>query len=58
MRYIPHTEDEVRDMLSVIGVPELDALVPSVEMGHELIPESIETIATRAERTLRWLRSE
>ncbi len=30
MRYIPHTEDEVRDMLSVIGVPELDALFDSI----------------------------
>jgi glycine dehydrogenase subunit 1 len=34
LRYIPHTDDEIRHMLSVVGVPTVDAL-------FEAIPESL-----------------
>src|SRR5688572_17891848 len=30
MRYLPHTEDEVREMLAAIGKPSLDALFESI----------------------------
>lgn len=33
MRYLPHTEDEVREMLAAIGKPSLDALFESIPPG-------------------------
>jgi glycine dehydrogenase subunit 1 len=40
MRYLPHTDNEIQDMLGVIGVPSLDALfepVPSVARFNGLL---------------------
>jgi glycine dehydrogenase subunit 1 len=36
MRYLPHTEDEVREMLQKIGAPSLDALFDDVPAPYRL----------------------
>jgi glycine dehydrogenase subunit 1 len=36
MRYLPHTEDEIRSMLQTIGVPSIDALFEDVPAGYRL----------------------
>ncbi|MBN8609838.1 MAG: aminomethyl-transferring glycine dehydrogenase subunit GcvPA [Deltaproteobacteria bacterium] len=36
MRYLPHTEDEIRSMLATIGVPSLDALFDDVPTANRL----------------------
>ncbi|GAB4215777.1 MAG: aminomethyl-transferring glycine dehydrogenase subunit GcvPA [Sandaracinaceae bacterium] len=36
MRYLPHTEEEIRSMLQTIGVPSLDALFEDIPAGHRL----------------------
>lgn len=36
MRYLPHNESEIRDMLSRIGVPDLDALFAPIPGSHRL----------------------
>lgn len=33
MRYLPHTEDEIREMLAAIGKPSLDSLFESIPAG-------------------------
>ncbi|HEU5073722.1 MAG TPA: glycine dehydrogenase, partial [Polyangiaceae bacterium] len=33
MRYLPHTDDEIREMLAAIGKPSLDALFESIPPG-------------------------
>ncbi len=43
MRYLPHTDSEIRDMLHAIGVPDIDALFaqipPSGRLGRPLALE-------------------
>ncbi len=36
MRYLPHTDDEIRSMLQTIGVPSVDALFEDVPAAHRL----------------------
>jgi len=36
MRYLPHTEDEIRQMLAKIGVPSIDALFDPIPASHRL----------------------
>jgi glycine dehydrogenase subunit 1 len=36
MRYLPHTEDEIRSMLATIGLPSLDALFEDVPTANRL----------------------
>jgi glycine dehydrogenase subunit 1 len=36
MRYLPHTEDEIRSMLEAIGVPSVDALFEPIPEAHRL----------------------
>ncbi len=36
MRYLPHTEDEIRSMLQTIGLPSLDALFDDVPTANRL----------------------
>jgi glycine dehydrogenase subunit 1 len=36
MRYLPHTDDEIRAMLERIGVPDLDALFAPIPEGYRL----------------------
>ncbi|MCS6799699.1 MAG: aminomethyl-transferring glycine dehydrogenase subunit GcvPA [Myxococcota bacterium] len=36
MRYLPHTPDEIREMLARIGVPSIDALFDSIPAGARL----------------------
>ena len=42
MPFIPHTEDDTRDMLKVIGAPDLDALFD--EIPTELLIDSLEDV--------------
>lgn len=36
MRYLPHTDQEIRDMLAAIGVPSIDALFEPIPEGARL----------------------
>src|SRR4051812_43164180 len=36
MRYLPHTPEEIRDMLQAIGVPSIDALFEPIPVGSRL----------------------
>ena len=36
MRYLPHTESELRAMLERIGVPDIDALFAPIPESHRL----------------------
>jgi glycine dehydrogenase subunit 1 len=36
MRYLPHTDDEIREMLATIGVPSIDALFDDIPASHRL----------------------
>ena len=42
MPFIPHTKDDTRDMLKVIGAPDLDALFD--EIPTELLIDSLEGV--------------
>ena len=49
-RYIPHTEDDVRQMLAAIGVADLDALFASVPEKLRLArPLAVPRVASEQE---------